>query len=179
MKPNSGIERGRGRERERGLFVAFSQMRASDDELKLFGIPEVTNDELAHDLTGGNNSGDEIVIGSLSHRGVVHQGAGGVTSSKGLVGNQKQGKMTGTIAAAASPYITMNGGANSHNGKVPSSRKLRLPVPTTSESVRRRKESLYPGLVYKQQSSIQNAAAKKGDAKNSNLGASVTTGTSA
>lgn len=138
--------------------MAFSQLRASDDELKLFGIPEVTNDEAAHDLTGGNTSGDEIVIGSLSHRGVVQGGTSGVTSVKGMAA--KQNKMTGTIAAAASPYITMNGSATNHNMKAPSSRKLRLPVPTTSESVRRRKESLYPGLVYKQQSSIQNAAAK-------------------
>ena len=47
VKPSSGIERGRGRERDKGLFVAFSHMRASDEELKLFGIPEDTKDDIA------------------------------------------------------------------------------------------------------------------------------------
>ena len=106
MKPNSGIERGRGRERDRALMGTFSHVRASDDEMKLFGIPELTKDE---HLPEADNSGDDTVIGSYSHREQT-----------------KKSKI-----AAGGPYIGIN--------KV-STRKFRMPVPTTSESVRRMKE---------------------------------------
>jgi hypothetical protein len=59
--------------------------------------------------------------------------------------------MTGTIGAIGGPYITMSNVTKTdvNHGKVHSSRKLKLPVPTTSESVRRRKETLYPSVYNK------------------------------
>lgn len=46
VKPNSSIERSRGRERDKQLFAVYNnQMRVSDDDFRLYGIPEATNDE--------------------------------------------------------------------------------------------------------------------------------------